>query len=384
MATHATPAPRAPASAEREAPCRSVLMVGTSFQTKGGISSVVRGYADGGLFERVNCRYVITHRDGSAPTRVFTALSGWCRAFVGLFRDAPLVHIHLSQRGSFWRKSAVCFMARLMGRPYIVHLHGSEFMTFFDRECSPAQQRIVSRLFERSALVLALSDTWRDNVLRMAPTCRVEVLANAVAMPDLSRIRREPGRAPTVLCLGRLGKRKGSFDLLEAFARLPDRNARLILAGDGDIERVREHARRLGLADRVSCPGWLSRDQTADALAAATVFVLPSYAEGLPMALLEAMSYALPVITTPVGGIPGVIRHGENGLLVEPGDVAGLTNALAALLADPAERARLGAATRLTVEQRFSQDAAIDRLAAVYRRFGVRTAERGLTEQGQP
>jgi glycosyltransferase involved in cell wall biosynthesis len=139
---------------------------------------------------------------------------------------------------------------------------------------------------------------------------------------------------------------------------------------------VRQRIRALGLEDRASCPGWLSREEAAQALASASIFVLPSYAEGLPMALLEAMSYALPVVTTPVGGIPGVIRHGENGLLVDPGDIQGITAALASLLQDPAERTRLGTATRRTIEQHFSQDVAIDQLARLYERFGVPTTPR--------
>lgn len=361
--------------AASSAPCRSVLMVGTHPDTKGGISSVVRGYLDGGLFRRVKCRYVATHRDGSAALKIVTAASGLTRAFATMCLSAPLVHVHLSQRGSFWRKSVVCFMARATRRPYIVHLHGSEFMQFFDHG-RPFQRRLISSLFEHAALVLALSETWRDNVLRMSPSSRVEVLANAVQLPDPASFSRDDRRPLTVLCLGRLGKRKGSYDLLEAFARLSTPNARLVLAGDGDIDGVRQRIRALGLEDRASCPGWLSREEAAQALASASIFVLPSYAEGLPMALLEAMSYALPVVTTPVGGIPGVIRHGENGLLVDPGDIQGITAALASLLQDPAERTRLGTATRRTIEQHFSQDVAIDQLARLYERFGVPTTPR--------
>ncbi len=106
-------------------------------------------------------------------------------------------------------------------------------------------------------------------------------------------------------------------------------------------------------------------------LSRATVFALPSHNEGVPMALLEAMSRSLPVLTTPVGGIPEVIENDRNGLMVTPGDVDAIEVALNRLLSSSAERARLGAAARATIAERYSLSAAIERLAALYRFFGV-------------
>jgi glycosyltransferase involved in cell wall biosynthesis len=111
------------------------------------------------------------------------------------------------------------------------------------------------------------------------------------------------------------------------------------------------------------------------------VFALPSYAEGMPMALLEAMSWGLPVVATPVGGVPQVIEHGVNGLLVAPGDIDGLAAALARLFDEPALRDSLGAAARRTIAARFSVETALARLGELYRRFGLepRPPARGET-----
>jgi len=131
------------------------------------------------------------------------------------------------------------------------------------------------------------------------------------------------------------------------------------------------------MGERVSCPGWLDTTQTAELLAGASVFVLPSYAEGLPMALLEAMSWGLPVIASPVGGIPQVVRQDDNGLLIDPGDVDALSGALRRLLAEPALRQRLGKAARATVEKSFALPAAMARLSEIYGRFGIAAASTG-------
>src|SRR5215469_18457182 len=134
--------PQLLAQAERElnatrrtAPCRTVLMVGTDLEGMGGVRAVVRGYLDGGLFERFDCVYVASHRAGNAWVKIFTALKAWVRVAILLRKlDAPLVHVQTASRGSFWRKAVVCLLARAAGRPYLVHLHGGGFSRFYETE----------------------------------------------------------------------------------------------------------------------------------------------------------------------------------------------------------------------------------------------------------
>jgi len=134
---------------------------------------------------------------------------------------------------------------------------------------------------------------------------------------------------------------------------------------------VRQFAAQLDIADRVICPGWLGPERKRVALAGASIFALPSYAEGMPLALLEAMSWGLAVIATPVGGVPQLVTHEVNGVLVAPGDIDGVAAAIDRLLSDPALRDRLGAAARATIAAHFSLEAALERLGAIYRRFGI-------------
>jgi glycosyltransferase involved in cell wall biosynthesis len=348
-------------------------MVGTSPNVRGGISTVVRGYYSGGLFERFEIRYVPTHRDGTAAQKAAAAL----RAYASLGRllftvDAPLVHIHLSSRASFWRKSIVCAMTRVRGRPYVLHVHGSEFSKFYHEECGAFSKWMVRRVLERAALLLALSGQWQDELKRIAPRSKVQTLPNAVHLHEVP-FGVAPETPARILFAGRIGARKGTFELLRAFARVAPRfpSTTLVCAGDGEAEKLNRLAAELGVAGQVECPGWLSPDQMASELSRATIFALPSHNEGVPMALLEAMSRSLPVLTTPVGGIPEVIENDRNGLMVPPGDVDAIEAALERLLQSSAERVRLGAAARATIAERFSLASTIDRLAALYRLFGV-------------
>ena len=354
--------------------CRSVLMVGTDLDGMGGVRAVVRGYLDGGLFERYECVYVTSHRAGSSWLKVTTALKAWARVALLLRRlDAPLVHVQTASRGSFWRKFVVCLLARAARRPYIVHLHGGGFTRFYENESSALGRHFIRSTLAHAALVIVLSEEWRERVFRICPTAKVEVLHNAVSIPDTAGLRRLEAQDPTLLFLGHLLRDKGVYDLVQAFARLARRFPRLklVLGGVGNIAAVRQLAGQLGIVDRVSCPGWLGPERKTAALAGCTIFILPSYAEGMPMALLEAMSWGVPVIVTPVGGIPQVVVHEVNGLLVTPGDIDGLATAVTRLLGDTDLRTRVGTAARTTVVSGFSLNEALAKLSAIYGRFGL-------------
>lgn len=349
-------------------------MVGTDFNGKGGISSLVSGYLDDGLFERFDGEYVVTHRQGSRWVKILAAFRGWLRVASLLRRlDAPLVHVHAASRASFWRKSVVCLMARLAGRPYIWHVHGAEFMQFYEQEAGPLAKSYIRSVLANADLVIALSEQWRDGLLRICPAANVEVLTNAVALPDIAEVRRAQEREPVLLFLGEICRRKGVSDLVRAFARIVGESPglRLVCGGAGSVSELRALANDLQVPEHVSCPGWMNPERKRAALAGAAIFALPSYAEGMPMAVLEAMSWGLPVIASPVGGVPQLITHDYNGLLVAPGDVEGLAAAIRRLMQDPQLRQRLGSAARATIEASYVSDEMLTRLSQTYRRFGI-------------
>jgi glycosyltransferase involved in cell wall biosynthesis len=360
--------------------CRTILMVGTDLDGMGGVKAVVSGYLEGGLFERYSCVYVATHRAGSVWLKVVTALKAWGKVAVQLHKlDAPLVHAHTASHASFWRKSVVCLMARLARRPYVLHVHGGGFAQFYEKESGPVAQRFIRNIFRHAAVVIALSEEWRERLQRICPAANIEVLHNAVALPNVGGLRRLEDREPTLVFMGHLLRGKGIYDLVRAFALVAGHFPRLKLmcGGVGSIDEVRQLATQLDVRDRILCPGWLDPERKSAELASGTIFILPSYAEGMPMALLEAMSWRLPVITTPVGGIPQLVTHESNGLLVAPGDIDGLAAAIERLMKDPALRERLGSAARATIEAGFSLDEALEQLSRIYRRFGLEARAAG-------
>jgi glycosyltransferase involved in cell wall biosynthesis len=346
-----------------------VLQFGPSLEVRGGISSVEQLICDY-LPPYVSMRHVPTMEDGSAIAKA----SVFARAVQVLRRsleslDPTIVHIHIASRGSTLRKVILAEMVARAGRPLVLHAHGSEF-DLFHRKLPAAVRRNVNRTLQRANVFITLSTQWRDFYVEeceISPS-QIVVLPNPVRVP--AEVPDRAGRETVqFLHLGRLGERKGSYDLVNAFAGLPEglRNrARLVLAGDGDVEGVRKLAEPLG--SQVEVHSWINTAERDRLLAQSDVFALPSRAEGVPMALLEAMANGLPSITSPVGGIPDVFRNGLDGILVTPGDIEQIRAAMARLIADDPARQAAGRTARERARA-FDVHVYARRLADIYQRI---------------
>ena len=217
--------------------------------------------------------------------------------------------------------------------------------------------------------VIVLTQFWYDHYstnLDLSPS-HLLLLPNPADMPDSIPERRHRPEVK-LLFLGRIGKRKGAFDLIHAVASLPDgvrQMCHLTLAGDGDVEAARELSARLGCSELVSLSGWVGAADVDRLLAESDIFMLPSYAEGMAMSLIEAMSWGLAVVTSDVGGAGEFLKNRHNSILVKPGDVQGINSAICELAGDPTLRSRLGLAARETAS-RFSIEAYIATLANLY------------------
>jgi len=359
-------APRAPAPREARV---KVLQMGPALDVRGGISSVEQLICDY-LPPYAAVRHVATMTEG---TKLANALV-FARALRSLSRtlesiEPAIVHIHFASRGSTLRKFILANMVLRARRPLILHAHGAGFDQFHRGLPAPVR-RLVSRTLQQASVLIALSSQWRDFYVYECEvsTSQVVVLPNPVRVP--ARVADRAGRTQVqFLHLGRLGQRKGGYDLVNAFAALPEAmraRARLVLAGDGDVEGMRKLAAPFG--DRVRVLSWIDAHERDRLLAESDVFVLPSYAEGVPMSLLEAMAAGLPCITTPVGGIPDVFTHGVEGMMVPPGDARQLRAAMSAFIGD--EAARLAAGRRAYESARaFDVHTYARRLADIYQRI---------------
>ncbi|MCJ8282982.1 MAG: glycosyltransferase family 4 protein, partial [Rivularia sp. ALOHA_DT_140] len=234
----------------------------------------------------------------------------------------------------------------------LMHAHGAEFHVTYSK-LPKWGQLVFSKIFRYCDDFIVLSKTWEKyyiNNLGLNEK-QVVVLPSPTELPAQIPNRKDNSSIKLGF-FGRVGLRKGTFDLIKAFAKMPSdlqNRCELIIAGDGDIEEARKLVESYNLTNRVQFLGWIDSQTRDKLLANIDVFILPSYNEGLPMALLEAMGWGLPVIVTPVGGIPELIISTENGLLVTPGNIQQLSQAMQELIQSQSLRVSLGNAARETV-----------------------------------
>lgn len=264
-------------------------------------------------------------------------------------RERELVHLHNHFASS---SGTVAMLAAALGAfTFSLSEHGPDIFW------APDWWRLDAK-FSRALFVACISHFCRSQVLIWTPVerwSRVPIVHCGVDPTEyVARAHRGAGRR--LLFTGRLARVKGVPVVLAALARLRARypDIELSLAGDGpDRATLEAEARRLGVADRVRFLGYQSSDQVRSLLQDTDVFVLPSFAEGVPVVLMEAMASGVPVVATRVAGVAELVEDGVSGFVVPPGDVDALARAVETLFADPALRERFGAAGRRMVEREF-------------------------------
>lgn len=353
-----------------------ILLVGTFRPTVGGISAVLEDHfaefrRRGLRVEAFNTGRQIRGRPGRANlANASAALTDALRLWRVVRRLRPritVVHTTGHPILPVLRAAALAAAARAAGSVCVVHLHAQELST---RHRGMARgYRLLLRL---SSGVVVLDEEAAAQILAWTPTASVAVIRNGV---DTDRFT--PGKASEsglrLVFVGTVGQRKGVADLLAAMRRLPEDVTCDVVGGGAEegaptFAEIFADAADLRAADRVTMHGELDREATIEVLHAASAFVLPSRAEGMPMALLEAMSCGLPVLVTDVGSMGQIVRDAHCGMVVSAGDVDGLLEQVGVLRDDRAMREGLGAAARAAAVSRFAIGECIDQTLAFYRR----------------
>lgn len=311
-----------------------VLMVGPDRSVRGGMSTVVDQLLQWNDWDQTKIIYIPSFIEKKFFYKIaFYAVHYFKIMFTCLTGRIDIVHLHVSERGSFFRKAFILLSCKKMGIRTILHHHGAEFLEFYENS-NVRRKQWIKKVVHAADMNIVLSRYQKERMEQRFPDSVFEVVYNSVE--GYSQNNFDP-YSSGILFAGRFGKRKGIYDLLEAVKKCNptlDRNVKLYLCGDGEVEEVKKKIKELGLGHRIAHIGWCSREQLEAFYKKTMLYVLPSRNEGLPMALLEAMSYGIPCISTRVDAIPEVIQNAYNGILITPGDVEALENALMRLAQD--------------------------------------------------
>lgn len=339
----------------------------STLETKGGMVSVVKNYLNYNNWDQIEIKYVPTHFDtNNLILLLFFTIKFFQIWFLINTQHFDIAHLHVAERGSFWRKA---FLLRLFHRhkiKVVLHHHGAEFEEFY-RKCSEAQRRKIIRTLEDADVNIVLSSKLISMIIDKAPKANVKVLYNAVKTYSSNPYN---NNARNILFLGRLGQRKGVFDLLDVIKDMDDKissEIKFYFCGDMGENVVKEYVAKLGIEHRIAHVGWIDATQKRDFFSNTMINCLPSYNEGLPMSILETMAAGIPNISTNIASIPEVLKDGENGFLISPGDKTALYDKLLELIKSEGLREIFSEKSYDLVCEKFSIHRHVAILETIYR-----------------
>ena len=339
-----------------------VLVLATSRHTHGGISSVVMAHESSKEWEKTGCKWIATHRSGSKFTKFLYFLSGLSK-YIFYLPSCDIVHIHIGEAPSARRKSIFMRLAKLSGKKTIVHFHAFDTASTIEG----SYKDVYRKLFEDADHVIVLSDMWKENVCKVFDIRdKIHILYNPC--PALPKDSHYTAKQKFILSAGVISPRKGYHDLIRAFAKIAHKypDWKIVFAGSGEIGKGKEIAKQLGIEAQVEFPGWVSGEKKHSLFSSASIFCLPSYAEGFPMAVLDAWAYGLPVVATPVGGLPDIVHDEDDVLLFTPGDTTRLSEQLERLITDDKLRVKIETSSQKFAENQFNIESIGKRLGKIY------------------
>lgn len=311
-----------------------VLMVGSHKSVKGGITSVVNQITKKNWeLEDIFIKYIPTYIDSHNFKKILFFIKGYVNIFIeSIFKKPDVMYIHMSYKGSFHRKFYIHRLAKKFKIKTIIHLHGSEFEKFFNDSNEKVKCKIKKMLSQCDAMIV-LGDEWEKKIKAIEPCTKIVILPNSISIPN--QIVKYSDNVFQILYLGVLIKRKGITDLIEAFIKLKElgflekNDIRLIVAGTGDEEEtLKRKVFKAGLDSYIKFTGWIDGNTKEELLNSSQLLVLPSYNEGLPISILEAISYGLPIVSTDVGSVNEAVINGSNGFLIKPGNIDQLAKSI--------------------------------------------------------
>ncbi|MEP7259081.1 MAG: glycosyltransferase family 4 protein [Flavitalea sp.] len=314
---------------------KNVLYLGPEYKNhRGGIGAVLEVYSR----NAVPFKFIPTYSNKSFPHKLYVYIRAACLLIYTLITDRSIkiVHIHSASRGSFMRKSFLLMISKLFGKKVIIHIHGAEFHIFYAK--AGWLRAYIRFILQKADVVICLSNKWKEYFTSNFKIKELAIINNVIEKaPGGPLISGNGNGHVNFLFLGFIGNRKGIFDFLEVLQNNRasfDGKYTVTVGGNGEVERLQQVIADYHPNGDVQYAGWVNGDKKVELLQRCDVYVLPSYNEGLPISVLEALAYGKPVISTNVGGIPEIVKPGYNGWIFEPGNKAELQHIVQEVLLD--------------------------------------------------
>lgn len=343
-----------------------IVHVGNGPDMGGGITTVMDAITQNYMMKEYNFKMIYTV---ATNKKILTFLKSLIEIFKLLAnRKIELVHMHMATRGSFYRKTLLILLFKIVKVPVVVHSHGAEFQKFYN-DLPSLLKKYANYSLNEANYIIALTDSWKEFYSKFIKNKdKIIVIGNFIELPKNEVVRECDSEIVQILFLGRLGHRKGTYDLINSAEILSKKKLKfkIILAGDGEIQKCKQIIKDKNIEEYVEVVGWINKDGREKYLINSDLLTLPSYFESFGVALIEAMSYKLPVVASTGGQMYEVIRENIDGLLVEPGNELQLANALEKLIRNKQLRKQYGENGYEQVRNKFTENVIIPKYKNIY------------------
>jgi len=370
-----------------------ILILGPLSPTVGGITTLIEGILNSNLRDKYELLTFDTQRptyglykeawDYTLLIRIgflnLTKSLIWTTShilrfpFVLLRKRPDAVHINSASYWVFWENALYALMTKMVGKKVIFHIHGGGFEEFYGKS-NPFFKFLIREALMMSDKVLVLSLSWQNFLLKIIPASKISIIENFVDLPFSNNLKNKSKTTKkfTVLFVGGIGARlKGLFDVIYAAAIVKKKTDKVIfvLIGCSGVKGLRSLCAKEGLMSTVTILDYIHGPNKTKVFEESDIFVLPSYAEGLPITMLEAMAAGLPIIATSVGAIPDVIEDGKNGFLIRAGDYRSLAEKIILLKNNPDLKRRMSENNLAVIKEKYEKTVILNKLDIEYNRL---------------
>lgn len=313
-----------------------ILTIGPDPKAKGGMASVIAFLAP--MYEPFHL--VVTYKEISKIGKVLLFVNAVLKTFYYcVFRQIDVIHIHTANYIDFYRNTVLMYIGKLFHKRVLLHIHGSLFYEFYS-----THPGYVASVCRSADALVTVSSAFVKMLQQYGLNEHIYCLPNCVEFPELFRTEQHHNKLRLVF-VGRINEVKGIYDVLECLHKYKEQlqdKVELHIGGIGDEERFLKMMTDYNLSSMIVQHGWVVGKEKEDLFCSSDVFIHPSRFESFGIAILEAMSYGLPVITTLIGGIPDFFENKKSGVAVTPGNVDEIYEAILLFLNDRSYISRMG------------------------------------------
>lgn len=340
---------------------KRVMMVGSAESSKGGVASAIKIIKKMPCWNEFSCYWLGTQIQGNYFLKLKYCITAYIIALFKIWKY-DIIHFHTVPDKICLIIQLPVFLLALLGRKKIImHIHMGNQLA--NHTCNT----LFIWCLNHSNLIILLAQIWEKKFKKWYPDIPTPTATLYNAYEPVEAINYEE-RDKTIIFAGHLNENKGYSILLKAFKRIYNDfpEWKLVILGDGEVDKAKMMATKMGIDDRTTFTGYIVGKNKIDYFQKASIYCMCSYEEGFPMVILEAWGYGIPIVTTPVGGLPDVIEENKNACTFNFGDDKMLSNKLKTLITSPHIRKEMSEYSRRFVNQYFSIKKINDQLHNIY------------------